>query len=417
MTHSRRDFLLGGLSTGAAIPLLQGSLWGMADNIASSGKTLVVIQVDGGWDYFNQIVPGYSPEYYAARPDIGIPDKVGSTLPIAKSVAEKWPVFAKPWKDLYDRGDLAVLNNVGYPNPNLSHFQSQARWGSASPGTDGWLANYLRKAYRGPQTIPALEVSMVTAAAFEGARVPLIGLGPSLLGFQTDPRTPADNKVEVLALEAAASTPRSGAANLLYTTNVMRHTFGIISLLRNAARYHRPRVQYPFDRMITPFVLRIAGLIAQGFPSHVIYLRLGSFDDHAKLADKGGTTGKFAHRLGSLAGNIKAFLDDMKAYGKSNEVVVLVHSEFSRRFGQNGSIGTDHGHGGVAYLAGAPVRGGWHGKYPDLTKATKPYADWYPDFGKDSIDYRRLYATVLEKWLGVSSKLVLGATYPTLPIL
>lgn len=421
MTHSRRKFLVGGLSTGAAIPLLPDSLWGMANMVAASGKTLVVIQVDGGWDYFNQIVPVYSKTYYDARPVIGVTDSASSTLPIDKHVPEKWSVFARPWKDLYDRGDLAVINNVGYPNPSLSHFESQARWytaqTNAASGADGWLADYLRKGYTGPQSIPALDTSARATGAFNGARVPLIGSSTSLIRFDTDPRTAADNAVELLAMDVCASVRRFGGENLRYTSGVMSRTFDLIAQLQAASRFHRPRVQYPYDAQITPYLYRIAALITQSFPSHILYLRTGAFDHHSQLADKGGATGTFARMLGNLAGNIKAFLDDMSAYGKSKEVVVLAFSEFSRRFGQNGSLGTDHGHGGVAYVAGAPVLGGWHGKYPDLSKATQPYADWYPDFDKDSIDYRTIYATLLEKWLGVSSTKVLGATYPTLPIL
>jgi len=110
MAHSRRDFLVGGLATGAALPLVSGSpLLGMANMLSASGRILVVLQLDGGWDYFNQIIPVYSKEYYEARPTIGVKDKSGSTLPISSNVSEKWPVYAQPLKDLFDRGDLADM--------------------------------------------------------------------------------------------------------------------------------------------------------------------------------------------------------------------------------------------------------------------------------------------------------------------
>jgi uncharacterized protein (DUF1501 family) len=420
MTHSRRNFLVGGLSAGAALPFLPNSLWGMANAMAASGKILVVIQVDGGWDYFNQIVPVESREYYDARPVIGLPDKPGAVLPIASTVAQKWAVFAQPLKDLYDRGDLAVINNVGYPNPNLSHFESQARWYTAQSelvsGANGWLAEYLRKGYSGPQSVPALDVSSRATGAFDGARVPVIGSSTTTIGFDTDPQTPADNMIEQLAMEVAASVPRPPIPNLRYTADCLARTFELVRQLRTAGQFHTPRVTYPYDATLTPFLYKIAALITQGFPSHVLYLRTGAFDHHAQLADQDGKTGTFARMFGALAGNLKAFLDDLKAYGKSQQVAVLLFSEFSRRFGQNGSLGTDHGHGGVAYVAGEPVQGGWYGKYPDLGKATAPYADWYPGYDKDSVDYRQVYATLLDKWLGVSSKTVLGGQYQTLPI-
>lgn len=417
MTHTRRDFLYGGLSAGAAVPLLPSSLWGMANLTASTGKKLVVIQVDGGWDYFNQIVPVDEKIYYDARPEIGIPDKGGATLPISREIRQKWSSFAEPWRDLYDRGDLAIINNVGYPNPNLSHFQSQARWYTAqtdpSSGAHGWLGQYLRRGYRGPQSIPALDLSARATGAFEGARVPVIGGTTSLIRFEQDVATSADNFIEQYAMEVCAQVKRNTGKNVNYTAGVMARTFDFVRAMQNLARFHRPRVQYPYDRLITPYIQRVAALIVQDFPAHVLYLRTGAFDHHSQM---GGLTGRFSTQLGSLAGNIKAFLDDLKAYSKSRDTVVLLYSEFGRRLGQNGSAGTDHGHGGVAFVAGEPVRGGWFGKYPDLSKATTPYANWYPDFDKDSIDYRQIYASLIEKWLGVSSKVVLGADYQTLPI-
>jgi len=421
MAHSRRDFLVGGLATGAALPLVSGSpLLGMANMLSASGRILVVLQLDGGWDYFNQIIPVYSKEYYEARPTIGVKDKSGSTLPISSNVSEKWPVYAQPLKDLFDRGDLAVINNVGYPNPNLSHFESQARWYTAqtdpASGAHGWLGDYLIKGYKGPQTIPALDASTRATGAFEGARVPVIGGTTTLIRFETDPRTAADNYVESLAMQLNASVPRA-EPNLEYTARIMEHTFYLVTQLQAASQYHRPKVQYPYDVNITPYLYRVAGLITRNFPSHVLYLRLGAFDHHSGLATQGGLTGRLPTEFGSLAGNLKAFLDDLQAYGKGNDVVVLLFSEFSRRFGENGSAGTDHGHGGVAYVAGAPVKGGFYGKYPDLTKATTPYTDWYPDFDKDSTDFRQVYATILDRWLSVSSKTVLGTQYPNLPIL
>lgn len=422
MTHSRRDFLLGGASAGAALPLISNPLLA-ASPLASSGKILVVLQVDGGWDYFNQIIPVNSQVYYDARPDIAVPDRVGSTLTIDKSIPQKWPIYAQPLKELYDRGDLAVLNNVGFPNPTLSHSESQDRWYSARDGGgEGWLGGYLARGYKGTQTIPGLDASAVAAGAFEGARVPVIGNSTTRIGFETDIRTRADNVVELAAMKLNAEVQRRGDPKLAFSASKMSKSFDVVQQLATASQFHRPRVRYPYDASITPLIYRLAALISKGFPSHVLYLRTNaqsmlSFDNHAQLAATGGIAGNFPTRFGSVVGNLKAFLDDMAAYGRGKDVVVLAFSEFSRRLGQNGSRGTDHGHGGVAYLAGEAVRGGFFGKYPDLAVATKPYTSWYPDYGTDTLDYRSIYATLVERWLGVSSSLVLGKQYPLLPIL
>lgn len=422
MAHSRRDFLVGGVSAGAAVPLLSNPLVS-AGPLAQNGKTLVIFQIDGGWDYFNQIVPVNSSVYYDARPDLALPDRAGSVLTIEKSIPQKWPVYGQALKDLYDRGDLAVLNNVGFPNHTLSHFTSQARWWTAQENSsEGWLAGYLLRGYKGSQTIPALDASSTAAGAFDGARVPVIGNASRLIGFETDLYSRADNVVELTAMKLCADAKRRGGPSLLASASKMSNSFEVVRQLQTASQFHRPRATYPYDRELTPYIHRIAGLIARGFASHVYYMRTGSaaiqsFDNHRSMANKGGTTGTFPDRFRSVIGSIKAFLDDMAAYGRGKEVVVLVFSEFSRRLGQNGSQGTDHGHGGVAYLAGEPVKGGFYGKFPDLGRAVKPYTDWYPEYDRDTLDYRSVYASILEKGLGVSSQTVLGAKYPTLPIL
>ena len=118
-----------------------------------------------------------------------------------------------------------------------------------------------------------------------------------------------------------------------------------------------------------------------------------------------------------MSGAIKAFLDDIKAYGYDKKVVLLVFSEFGRRVGENGSLGTDHGHGGVAFVAGAPVIGGLYGNWPDLSKATKPYSRYWIPFNTLSTDFRSMYATIIDKWLGAQHKQILGSTFPLIGFL
>ena len=125
-------------------------------------------------------------------------------------------------------------------------------------------------------------------------------------------------------------------------------------------------------------------------------------------------TGTLANNLSDVAGSVKAFLDDIKAHGKEKKVVVMLFSEFGRRLGENGSLGTDHGHGGLAFLAGDPVNGGMFGKAPDLTKARTPYNKYYIPFDGLSTDFRSMYATVIERWFGVPSGPILGGSFPLL---
>src|SRR5688572_26147455 len=185
MTSTRRDFLMGGLSAGAALPLAAGvklaPSWLSGLKPTSVPNKLVIIQINGGWDLFNQLVPVYSPKYYAARPTsgIGIPDTATTTLPISSTVTNvKWASFMAAFKALYDAGDLAVINNTGYPSPNLSHFESELKYYQADPAasllTEGWLSRWLRLGYTGGFQIPALDIQSRLVGAFVGARVPVM---------------------------------------------------------------------------------------------------------------------------------------------------------------------------------------------------------------------------------------------------
>jgi uncharacterized protein (DUF1501 family) len=422
---TRRDFLLGSLSAGAGTVL--GSRlapqWLQAAG-GSSTRKLVVIQISGGWDYFSQIIPVNSPQYYAARTTagIGIADNDNvSTLPISGSIPQKWSIALRAFKDLYDRGDLAVVNNVGYPSPNLSHPESTARWLSGwtnlTQFTDGWLGRYLRNGYTGGFQLPALDIEGAMSGAFSGYRVPVMR-NPATFQFAYDTGTRNDNVLQAQLLHSNALVLRPTAGpTLQVAASGIASAVTDSALLQSTGASYTPRVTYPNSTLATD--LRLAArYITAGLGTHVYYASTGGWDLHANLAVRGaGHTGTMANLLTNVSSCVKAFLDDLAAYGVDQNVVVMVFSEFSRRFGENGSSGVDHGHGGVVYLAGAPVVGGFYGTYPDLSVATTPYANWYPTFGATSTDFRSIYATILERWLNVPSAPLLGQQFPLLAAL
>lgn len=422
MTHTRRDFVMGGLAAGAALPAVAGKLapsWLQAASNLVAGRKLIVLQVHGGWDYFNQIVPVNMPVYYSARPtsSIGIADNDGvSTLPIQAGVPQKFAIAMQAFKALYDAGQLAIVNNVGYPNPNLSHFTSEMIWEEANPTatlrSQGWLSRYLTKGYTGGYQIPALDIESRLNGAFLGSRVPVMRT-PTTFAFQFDASTAVDNNLQAqLLMEHALFVRPTASPNLSYLSRGLAGSVGDSATLLSTGASYAPKVTYPNNALARDLQLA-ARYITGGLPTQIFYLGTGGYDNHANLAVAGtGHTGTLANLLTGLTGAVKAFLDDMAAWGVANDVVVMIFSEFSRRFGVNGSVGVDHGHGGVAYLAGTPVKGGFFGTYPDLTKATTPYNNYYPRFDTTSTDFRSLYATVLEKWLGVQSSPILGAQFP-----
>jgi uncharacterized protein (DUF1501 family) len=428
MTSTRRDFLIGGLSAGAALPLgaKLAPQWLQAAGSGAQQKKLVILQINGGWDLFNQIVPVNMPVYYAARPTngIGIPDSATTTLEIAASIPQKWAIFMRGFKDLYDRGDLAVINGFGYPNPNLSHFESELKYYQADPAasilTEGWLSRYLRLGYTGGFQVPAMDFQGRLVGAFVGSRVPVF-TSPTAFGYQYDTNaiSSGDNATEHATLKQNAMVLRqTPSPNLRYLAEGTAGAVNDSALVQTSGANYTPRVTYPATTLARDLQLA-ARYITGGLATHVFYLSTGGFDNHANIAVAGAAhTGTFANLMTNVTNCVKAFLDDMAAYSRSQDVVVMLFSEFSRRFGQNGSIGTDHGHGSVCYLAGDPVVGGWYGTYPDLNLATQPYANYYPRFDPaTSIDFRRVYATVIEKWFGTPSAPILGQQFQLIPAL
>ncbi len=417
MTTSRRDFLVSGAVAGAASPLLSARLapsWLQAKG--KSLKKLVVIQIRGGWDYLNFIIQANHPVYQAARPNLRIAQ--ANTLPIQAGLDYYWHPALQPFKDLYDRGDLAIINNIGYPNPDLSHFESEKKWYAGDPSIsvlqDGWLARYLDLGYSGTFGIPAINVESSLNPAFSGARVPVL-TNINQFAFQYDPGTAADNQLEAALLRSNALLLRDPSnPDLQLVAQGVVDAVDASAQLQSVGSGYVPAVTYPAGGLSD--ALRLAArYIIYNLPTETYYTSTGGYDTHAnEVVAAAPHTGTLANLLATLAGSIKAFLDDLAAQGHGNDAVVMVFSEFSRRVGENGSLGTDHGHGGVAFLAGQPVNAGVYGNFPDLSLATTPYNNYYVPFNGLSTDFRSLYATVIERVLGTAHAPILGGTFPLL---
>lgn len=430
MTTTRRDFLLGGASVGAALPLVSGDLapdWLLAAgaNAAGAADVLVVVQVRGGWDWLNILVRPDDKTYQAARPTIGL----HSAATRAKLVPVKGhpgyffhpgmvPAAGVPGaggiRDLFERGDAALIRNIGYPNPNLSHFTSEKKWAAADPTVhttaQGWLSKWLNNRQGGFQ-IPALLVG-ANVTAFNGSRVPKM-TSPTSLSLEFDPRTGRDSGLEKLAVLVNAMVPRTDAT-ARDVADALRSAIQDSDLLRIAGNNYRPKVSYP-DSTLARYLQLVARYITAGMPTNVYYLNTGGYDTHrGQSLQNDPLGGRLKALLARDFAAVKAFLDDVKAHGKGSRVVVMMFSEFGRRIGENGSIGTDHGHGGLALLLGEPVVGGLYGKYPDLSIYSAPYSRQWIRFNQDSTDFRQMYATVLDKVLGVPHERVLGRKFSLL---
>jgi uncharacterized protein (DUF1501 family) len=414
LSSTRRQFMAGGALAGAALPFVRPApRWLRAAPKTGNGQILVVLQVRGAWDYLNMIVPHSHPNYIQGRPNIKI--AVANTLPLATGRPYAWAAAMQPFKDLFDRGDLAIVHNIGYPNPNLSHFESEKKWYAADPAVSvlqrGWLARWLDN-YGGTSQIPAVDIESRLNDAFSGQRVPVM-TSAAAFAFDSDTGTSADRNLELSMIDLNARALRPTAdPGLQYVAGAIADAYADSQLVQTAAASYVPGATYPTSTLSTRMQLA-AALITGNLGADVYLVDTGGFDTHANQTVAGnGHQGTLANLLGDVTGTVKAFLDDMIAHSRGQEVVVMLFSEFSRRVWENGSIGTDHGHGGVAFLAGDPVVGGEYGTFPDLNPATN--SQYYIPFNGLSTDFRSLYATVLENWLGVSHQAVLGSAFPLL---
>jgi len=424
---TRRDVLVGGLGAGLALPLTRTARlprWLHALN--QGDNILVVLQLRGGCDGLQCVAPIKDPVYQKARANFGIPADKGLLVDSNDSVYFH-PSMAD-FKALYDRGDLAIVQGIGYPNPNLSHFRSEDIWASgdnaATTVNAGWLGTWRKTQYTGSFSIPMIDIEARRNDAFVGAAVPVFRSRADFQFFVDTSTTAAglDAVYEKALIEANAKVARTTTEpNLAFVSKALNQTVSDMGLIQTTGTSYTPKVTYPSTdatttRLSSAFQLA-ASYITGGMGTRVYYVDTGGFDTHAnEIASGNPLGGNMATLVQRFSSCIKAFLDDLKAYGKSSNVIVMVTSEFGRRLGQNGTNGTDHGQASLSYVAGEPVKGGLYGKYPDLS----PYAS-RTDFNKISLpfttDFRSLYATVIDKWLGGDHTKVLPGTFPLLGLL
>jgi uncharacterized protein (DUF1501 family) len=385
---SRRDLfrMLPVISLAPTVPGFIARLaWASAPQ--RDGRILVVIQLDGGNDGLNTVVP-YGDEAYA---------KNRKTLKLASDRLIKvsagiglHPAMGQTGK-LLESGQLGIVPGVGYPNPNRSHFASMAIWQTArldeeEHGGPGWLG-------RGLDSNPGASSTFVGAGSIPAAIRGRRSLASSL------------ERIDDLTLDPAVARPNVTSDGDDLGAFVLRSTldaYASSDRLAELAKDKSAAARYPDTELANRLKL-VARLIKGGFDSRVFYTSQGGYDTHAQQS------GAHFGVLGELSGALKAFLDDMSGSKLADRVLVFCFSEFGRRVLENGSGGTDHGAAGPVFLAGPAVKPGLLGRYPSLTDL---------DNGdlKMTVDFRRVYATVLKNWLGFPADGALGGPFEPLPL-
>ncbi len=403
----RTNFLLGALS-GLAVVGSTDSLFAqalaqtpLAGLPGGSDRVLVVINFQGGNDGLNTVVPHGMPDYYRYRPTLGIPQN--DVLRLDDTVGLN-PALA-PFKKLYDGGKVAIVQGVGYPQPDHSHFRSTEIWQTASPTkyeSTGWLGRYLDEAGL-PKT------NLFNAVALSNV------LPEALIAKETD--VPAIDALRGYGLRSDKnSADREAFHEFVRDTTVpFRSPFlaqvaaiedhaqrGSAELPKLIAGYQQ-QATYPATPLGRSLALA-AQIVGSKLGTRVLYVQHGSFDTHT------GQKQTQDRLLADFANSISAFYADLAAHGSDKRVLTMTFSEFGRRVPENASRGTDHGEAAPVFLIGGGVKGGLYGQHPDLSRLNMGNLAYTTDF-------RTVYATVLERWLSRPSAPIVGGTFSQLPLL
>jgi uncharacterized protein (DUF1501 family) len=390
---SRREFLargLYGIGVTAGLPVVMSRMSAALAAQALQGtsvekhpeRILVVIELSGGNDGLNTVVPYKDPEYYRVRPKLGIPEreviKAGDGFGFHPSMVG--------FERLYKDGLLAVVQGCGYDHPSLSHFSSMGFWHTGVPNSGeplGWLGRLADEGYHKAPNNLIVNIGNAQSLAVRSRRhSPLVFNDPAR--FRRDGM---DDEKQALAHLGRAQTTANPTLEFLAAT-AANATESSEFVRRASAGYQTP-VDYGIGNAFGGDLQKVAALIAAGMPTRLYYVSYqgNSFDTHVFQADV------HSRLLMYTADAVRAFMEDLKRLGRAGDVAVVMFTEFGRRVEENGSLGTDHGTATPMFVLGKGVKGGFYGRHPSLT-------DLDDGNMKMTTDFRRVYATLIKEWLG-----------------
>jgi len=382
------------------------SVFAQASNLSDNGRMLIVVQLQGGNDGLNTVVPYSDGRYFDARPTLAVAAE--DVLPLDSQFGLN-PQLTQ-FKSLFDQGKLAVVQGVGYPNPNRSHFRSTDIWETANPQTvvgTGWLGNFLDQsiATNHADELRAVSVGRSLPLTLRGQQVVVPSIASlESFQFQTNERFPEDRNAQLKAFSAiqeATSAAGSGYRSTVAGTGLS--ALRSADAIQRAASHYSSTVDYPNNPFGKGLQL-IAKLISGGLGTQIMHVTIGGFDTHSQQAKT------HTELLQAVDGGLGALYEDLGQLGIADDVLLMSFSEFGRRVKENGSQGTDHGTAAPMFVLGNGAQGGLYGQQPGLGKN---------DLDKNGdllfqVDFRSVYSTVLESWLGVDPADVLGQRFENL---
>jgi uncharacterized protein (DUF1501 family) len=388
----RREFIqLGSLATASFMVPKFLKAFERVDRVAPGNKVMVILQLSGGNDGLNTVIPIRNDIYYRERPRLGI--EKTKALSLTDEVGLHPALIGL--KELYDDGSLGILNNVGYPNPDRSHFRSMDIWQTGSGSdqyiTTGWVGRYLDAQCHGcDKPTYALEIDDVLSLALKGENAKAIAM--------KDPQRLFGTSNEKYFKDVLKDHVNSGEETVDYLYKTMSETLSSANYIFQQSKAHPSTTEYPKTELGNG-LKTIASLIFSDINTKVYYISLGSFDTHVNQENQ-------QQRLFTeLSDAVKAFSKDLKVNNRFNDVLMFTFSEFGRRVSQNASGGTDHGTANNMFLIGGAL------KQKGIINAMPDLNDLSEGDLKYKIDFKTVYATVLKNWLDADDTAILGKKY------
>jgi len=393
-SFDRRGVLAGGAALGASLLLPRRARAWAASREDAAPRTLLLLELNGGNDGLDTIVPYTQDDYHRPRGRVGIAAKDVLRIDDRRGFHPLLPRTSELWNE----GKLAIVEGTGYANPNHSHFTSQDIWHTARAGGrhsgDGWIGRLMATLYAQDRSQPhAVHVGQTLPYSLHSSTHPIVC-------FDSPPAYRWAENGQAIAEVAAKRNdekPMGGSSPLDTIRGIASNARVSSAEVRKAAAQYQPRVEYPRSD-IGQDLKTAAALLSSGIGVRVMSVTHYGYDTHEDQRRRHDIL------MGELDGGLSAFLKDVRGTAAGDNVVVLVFSEFGRRVADNASNGTDHGTAGPMFVAGTPVEGGLYGQHPSLQDLVE--GDLI-----HTTDFRTVYASVLERWFGVESDPILGARY------
>mgnify|MGYP001373599093 FL=1 len=367
---------------------------------------LAVLQLSGGNDALNTIIPYSNPLYADNRPSVRVSED--QVLPINDQIAFN-PAMA-PIKELYDQGKVAIIQGVGYPNPNRSHFRSMDIWHTCEPetvGNEGWLGRAIRDLDpTGENVLTGVNFGRGLPRSLAAPGVPVASVG-NLETYGVLTGIEDDQREEALDIFSRMYSPAMGRGQVMdYLSHTGMDALKGADILSTAPEKYSSTVEYG-GNSVAQYMRNIAQTHIAGFGTRFLYTTApyNSFDTHA------GQMVGHSRLWSEVSAAVRDFQSDLEENDAADNMTLLVFTEFGRRVHDNGS-GTDHGSGGVAFVIGNNVKGGLYGEYPSLDESKLLEGDLH--FNND---FRGLYSTLLENWIGIDAKTIVGGNFEKMDLI